>query len=71
MIVAETDTIAPIGPAQRVVVASQRVSLIAAEAVTMVLTRAARTTTTWCVSRSNSYIDTRHFKKIKHFRFVR
>src|SRR5260370_29607613 len=27
-------------------------------------TKAARTTTTWCVSRSNSCIDTRHFKKI-------
>jgi hypothetical protein len=28
----------------------------------MALTRAARTTTTWCVSKSNSCIDTRRFR---------
>ena len=29
----------------------------------MALTRAARTTTTWCVSKSNSCIDTRRFRR--------
>jgi len=44
-------------------IARQRVSSTAAEAVTMALTRAARTTTTWCVSKSNSCIDTRRFRR--------
>jgi hypothetical protein len=44
-------------------IARQRVSSTAAEAVTMALTREARTTTTWCVSKSNSCIDTRRFRR--------
>ena len=62
MIVAESDTIAPIGPRCASLIARRRVSSTAAEAVTMALTRAARTTTTWCVSKSNSCIDTRRFR---------